>query len=113
LTPEAAATGRGELEEAAAPLAVGAAVRGRAAARAAAEPVFWPWGSAAAVGGTGMPSGMLSLVAGEPVSTPAGMALVWEPVGGKRRGGLRSVCCAAAHGTSTPARNATVRDRAR
>ena len=86
---------------------------GRAAARAAAERLFWSLRSAATAGGTGVPSGMLSLVAGVPLLTPAGMLVACDPVGGSRRGGLRSVCCAAAHGTRMPARKATAIDLAR
>ena len=53
-------------------------------------------------GGTGVPSSMLLLVLGEPVSTPAGIWLDCEAFGGSRGGDLvRDVCASAARGKRT------------
>jgi hypothetical protein len=63
-----------------------AAGLGRAAARAAAEFAFSSLRSAPMPGGTGVPSCIVSLDAGEPLSTPAGICDVCDGVGCRRGG---------------------------
>lgn len=73
------------------------AIRGRVAARAAAERLLMSLRSTLFAGGTGVPSGRLALVAGEPVSTPVGMRFVSLTADGRRGGGFEGASGEAAN----------------